>query len=153
MHTIEQRLKTLGIVLPPAPKTVANYLGTKQFGRQVYVSGRKSELTGAVGQQVSVAEAKEAAAHTILLLLAILKEDLGTLNNIETIVKLRGFIRSSPDFDRQPQVLDGASEVLISIWGEQGKHARTATATHQLPYGATIQLDMIVGLREKVAGA
>jgi len=146
MQTIEDKLEELGIILPPAPKAVANYLGTKQFGNQVFVSGRKSDLTGAVGRDVSEQEAKAAASQTILLLLAILRLDLGTLNTVETIINVRGFIRSAEGFDRQPQVLDGASDVLISIWGENGRHARTATATHQLPYGATIQLDMIVGV-------
>jgi len=146
MQSVEQRMEQLGIVLPPAPKAVANYLGLKIFGRQAYVSGRKSDLTGVVGHDVTELQAKEAAADTVLLLLAILNQELGTLNHIETIINLRGFIRSSEDFDRQPQVLDGASEVLISIWGHQGRHARTATGTHQLPFGATIQLDMIVGL-------
>lgn len=141
-------LESLGLTLPPAPDPVANYLGTKRSGNLLYVSGRKSALVGKVDKHVSEEAAKEAARDTVLLLLAIIKQDLGSLDHIKSIVKLQGFIRSSAKFNRQPQVLDGASEVLIALWGERGKHARTATGTAHLPYGATIQLDMIVELHD-----
>ena len=93
------------------------------------------------------AEAKVAARDTVVLILSIVKNDIKDLDMIKGVVKMQGFIRSSSDFMRQPQVLDGATELLIKLFGEDGRHSRTATGTHQLPYGATIQLDMILQLK------
>lgn len=149
MRPVEDRLKELGLSLGPAKDHVANYLGTKQVGNILYVSGRKSDLMGAVGTAVTESQAKEAARHTVLLLLAIIKRDIGNLDKIEGIIKLQGFIKSSADFTRQPQVLDGATELLIELFGESGRHARTATGVYQPPYGATVQIDMIVQLKEE----
>jgi len=83
----------------------------------------------------------------VVLILAIVKKDIKNLDLIQGAVKLQGFIRSAPNFTRQPQVLDGASELLIHLLGDNGRHARTATGVTQLPYGATIQLDMILKLK------
>jgi enamine deaminase RidA (YjgF/YER057c/UK114 family) len=149
MSKIEKRLEQLGITLEPPQKAVANYLGTKQIGNLLFVSGRKSELTGAVGADVTEMEAKKAARNTVVLLLSIIKEDILDLDLIEGVIKLQGFIRSSKDFHRQPQVLDGASELLIELFGEKGRHARTATGVSELPYGATIQIDMILKITEE----
>jgi len=82
----------------------------------------------------------------MLSLLAILKADLGSLDRITSILQVRGFVRSAPDFIGQPRVIDGASDLLIALWGEDGRHARTATGTSQLPSGACVQLDLIVAL-------
>ena len=147
MSLIENRLRDLGISLLPPKAPVANYLGSKQVGELLFVSGRKSELTGAVGSEVNQQQAKEAARDTVVLMLAIIKNDLKDLDQIEGVVKLQGFIRSVGSFSNQPQVLDGASELLIELFGENGRHARTATGVTSLPYGATIQLDMILKLK------
>lgn len=146
MSVIEDKLNKLGLPLKPPKAPVANYLGSKRVGELLFVSGRKSELTGAVGNQVTEEQAKEAARDTVALILAIVKKDIKNLDLIEGAVKLQGFIRSAPNFTRQPQVLDGASELLIHLLGDNGRHARTATGVAQLPYGATIQLDMIFKL-------
>lgn len=149
MSRIENRLKQLNITLPPPPPPVANYLGSKISGDILFVSGRKSELIGAVGSDVSEEEAKIAARQTIITMLSIVKADIGDLNLIDGVEKLNGFVRSAPDFTHQPMVIDGATELLIEIWGEKGRHARTATGTHQLPFGASIQLEMILKLKPK----
>ncbi|MDH3650068.1 MAG: RidA family protein [Saprospiraceae bacterium] len=147
MGKVEARLEELGYKLEPAKPAVANYLGSKRAGNLLFVSGRKSELTGEVDTEVTIEEAKEAARDTVLLILAIVKNDIKDLDFIEGVVKLQGFIRSSREFIKQPQVLDGASELLIDLFGMDGHHARTATGAPQLPYGATIQLDMVLKLR------
>lgn len=147
MADIYKRLAQVGIELGAAKPPVANYLGTKKSGDLLFVSGRKSELSGEVGTDVTEVEAKTAARDTVIILLAIIEQDIGDLNLIDGVVKLQGFIRSSPDFVRQPQVLDGATELLIDLFGEAGKHARTATGVSQLPYGATIQLDMVLQMK------
>ena len=147
MGLVEDKLKSLGIYLEPAKRPVANYLGTKRVGDLLFVSGRKSELTGRVGKEVTEEQAREAARDTVVLMLAIIKNDISNLDLIEGVIKVQGFIRASKNFNKLPQVLDGASDLLIEIFGERGKHARTATGAGQLPYGATVQIDMILQLR------
>ena len=146
MGGVEKKLSDLGFQLASAKGPVANYLGTKQTGNLLYVSGRKSELIGAVGNEVSEEQAKTAARDTVILMLAIVKNDIKDLDKIRGVVKMQGFIRSDKNFTRQPHVLDGATELLIELFGDDGKHARTATGVNQLPFGATIQLDMILEL-------
>jgi len=152
MHSIsliEKKLSKLGISLEAPKPPVANYLGSKHVGDLLFVSGRKSELTGEVGTDITEKKAKEAARETVVLILSIIKNDIKDLDLIDGVVKLQGFIRSSVNFTNQPQVLDGASELLIDLFGKNGHHARTATGVAQLPYGATIQLDMILKIKVK----
>ncbi|MBK8967016.1 MAG: RidA family protein [Saprospiraceae bacterium] len=147
MGLIEDKLNNLGIYLEPPKPPVANYVGSKRAGNLLFVSGRKSELTGKVGKTVTEAQAKDAARDTVVLILSIIKNDILDLDLIESVVKVQGFIQCSKKFNRLPQVLDGASALLIELFGEQGRHARTATGAAQLPYDATIQLDMILQLK------
>lgn len=146
MSRIEGRLTELGLTLPPPKVPVANYLGTRRSGNLLYVSGRVSEKRGKVDTDVTEEEAKLAARNTMLDLLAIIKADIGDLDSIVSILKLQGFVNSSESFKGQPKIIDGASDLLIALYGESGKHARTATGAAQLPYGACIQLDMVVEL-------
>ena len=147
MSRIEERLAEMGLILSPPKAPVANYLGTKRSGNLLFISGRVSEKRGQVGTDVSKEEAKLAARDTMLDLLAIIQAEVGDLDEIISILKLQGFVNSSPSFSALPQIIDGASELLIALYGESGRHARTATGAAQLPYGATIQLDMVVELR------
>ena len=145
--SIAHRLQALGITLPPPKPPVANYLGSKRYGDLLFVAGRVSELKGAVGVDVSAEEAKEAARNTVILLLSIVQGDIQDLDLIAGVLKLHGFIRSSPDFMEQHKVLDGASDVLVEIFGDRGRHARTATGVVQLPFGASVQLDMVLQIK------
>jgi len=148
MSVIETRLRDLGLTLPPPKTPVANYLGTKQSGDLLFVSGRVSQRRGEVGTELSLDEAKLAARDAMLDLLAIVKQDIKDLDRIISIEQVRGFVRSAASFMEQPKVIDGASELLIALYGEAGRHARTATGAAQLPFGAAVQLDMIVRLSE-----
>ena len=147
MSQIENKLNKLGLKLNPPKDPVGQYIDCKRVGELLFVSGRVSELIGEVGTNVTVDEAKVAARDTVLLILAILKKNIGDLDKIAGVIKLQGFIRSAVDFTKQPQVLDGASELLIELFGENGRHARTATGVNQLPFGAAIQLDLILILK------
>ena len=144
MNRVETLLEDMGLALPLPKAPVANYLGTKRSGNLLFVSGRVSEKRGRVSTDVSQEEAKLAARDTMLDVLAIIKADIGDLDEIISILKLQGFVNSAASFNALPQVIDGASELLIALYGESGRHARTATGAAQLPYGATIQLDMVV---------
>jgi enamine deaminase RidA (YjgF/YER057c/UK114 family) len=143
---VERRLHELGIQMERAESPVANYLGAKRSGDQLHVSGRVSALRGEVGTEVSESDAHRAARDTVVLLLAIIKAEIGDLDRVTSIDSLRGFVRSGPEFVHQPRVIDGASDLLVDIFGEAGRHARTATGAAQLPYGAAVQLDMVVAL-------
>jgi enamine deaminase RidA (YjgF/YER057c/UK114 family) len=146
MSPTEQRLRSLGLTLPPAKAPVANYVGTKRSGDLLFVSGRVSALRGEVGSEVSVADARTAARDTMLDLLAIIKQDLGDLDRIASVERVHGFVRSAPEFTAHPEVVDGASDLLVALFGEAGRHARTATGAAQLPFGAAVQLDLVLRL-------
>jgi enamine deaminase RidA (YjgF/YER057c/UK114 family) len=147
MSMIEERLKELGLDLPQAKPPVGNYLGCKAMGKLLFASGRVSDLIGEVGTEVTEDQAKEAARDTVLVILSIIKKDIIDLDQIDGVLKVTGFIRSSPGFTRQPKVVDGASDLLIELFGENGRHARTATGVAQLPFGASVQLDIIFYLK------
>lgn len=123
MSKIESRLHELGLELPSPKPPVANYLGTKRSGNLLFVSGRVSQLRGEVGTEISTAEARVAAQSTLLDLLAIVKQDIGDLDQIVSVENLQGFVRSSTSFTEQPQVIDGASDLLVALFGENGRHA------------------------------
>jgi enamine deaminase RidA (YjgF/YER057c/UK114 family) len=153
MSVVEDRLRTLGLTLPPAKAPVANYLGTKRSGDLLFVSGRVSQRRGEVGTDLTLDDARIAARDAMLDLLAIVKQDIGDLDSIASIEQVRGFVRSAPSFVEQPRVIDGASELLVALYGDDGRHARTATGASQLPFGAAVQLEMIVRLRPPHAGS
>ena len=143
---MEARLNELGLTLPEPRPPVANYLGTKRSGDLLFVSGKVSALRGEVGSEVDVARAKLAARDAMLDLLAIVKQDIGDLDRIVSVERLHGFVRSAPTFIAQPEVIDGASDLLVELLGPAGRHARTATGVNQLPFGAAVQLDLILRL-------
>jgi len=147
MSAVEDRLRQLGLALPPPKTPVANYVGTKRSGDLLFVSGRVSQRRGEVGTELSVSDAQTAARDAMLDLLAIIKQDIGDLDAIVSIEQLRGFVRSAATFTEQPRVIDGASDLLVALYGDAGRHARTATGAAQLPFGAAVQLDMLVRLR------
>jgi len=149
MSIVEQKLQTLGLNLAEAKPPVGNYLGSKMIGEMLFASGRVSDLIGEVGSEVTEEQAKDAAKNTVLRILSIVKQDIQDLDQIVGVLKLTGFIRSSPTFTNHPKVLDGASDLLITLFGQDGYHARTATGVAQLPFGASIQLDIIFQLKPK----
>jgi enamine deaminase RidA (YjgF/YER057c/UK114 family) len=142
----EERLGALGLALPPAKAPVANYLGSKASGHLLFVSGRVSQLRGEVGTDVDLAAATLAARDTLLDILAIVKQDIGDLDRIASVERMQGFVRSAPTFTEQPRVIDGASNLLVALLGDAGRHARTATGAAQLPFGAAVQLDLVLRL-------
>lgn len=151
MPRIQNRLQELQITLPEAPKPVAAYIPAVKTGNLIYVSGqipfRDGQLiaTGSVPSQTSLNEAQEAAKQCILNGLAILDDILeGDLDRIRRIVKLGVFIFSDPDFTDQPKVANGASELMVEIFGESGRHARAAVGSVALPLGASVEVEMIV---------
>jgi len=148
--TPEEVMTTLGITLPLPPRPVANYVNTVTSGNLVFVSGHGPFLDGTwtyigkLDSSLTVEEGYKAARLVILNSLASLKEEIGSLNRVRRIVKLLGMVNSDPTFQRQPEVIDGASDLLTSIFGDIGRHARSAVGMATLPFGIAVEIEMIV---------
>lgn len=149
MSSIEKKLEALHLKLGDPKPPVGNYIGSKTVSELLYASGRVSGLAGEIGTEISMENAKQAARDTVLLILAIVKNDIKNLDLLTGVVKVQGFLRCAPSFTELPKVLDGASDLLIEIFGENGRHARTATGVAQLPFGAALQIDIIFEMKRK----
>lgn len=154
MSDYEEKLKEMGITLPPAPQPMAAYVPAKKVGDLVFCSGQGPSVggepvhTGKVGAEKTVDQGYEAARICAINCLAAIKELVGTLDKVEEIVQVRGFVNCTPDFGEQPRVINGASELLERLFGEKGKHARCALGTSSLPRNITVELEMIVRVGE-----
>ncbi|MFZ2330868.1 MAG: RidA family protein [Atribacterota bacterium] len=150
---IENRLKKMGLVLPEAVKPIAEYIPAKIVDKLVFCSGQgpvkdgKFVYIGRVGKEVSLQEGYEAAKICAINCLAAIKTVIGSLDEIDEIVSLRGFVNSSLDFYRQPEVINGASELIVKIFGEKGRHARCALGTSVLPDNIPVELEMVVKIK------
>jgi enamine deaminase RidA (YjgF/YER057c/UK114 family) len=151
--SFERRLVDLGISLPPTPVPVANYVPAVKIGNLVFASGQTPTrggqlvLRGKVGAEVSIDEGADAAAIALLNCLAEVRSVIESLDEIERIVKLNGYVASAPGFDQQPTVINGASLMLERIFGDAGRHARAAIGVAELPGGAPVEIDLIVEIR------
>lgn len=150
MPSAEERLARLGISLPDAPRPVAAYLPAVRCGNMVFTSGQlpfkwgEVAYRGKVGDAVSEADAYQAARLAALNCLAAARSLLGSLDAIARVVKVTGYVNSAPGFTGQPRVLNGASELLVEIFGEAGRHARAAVGCSDLPLDAAVEVDMIL---------
>ena len=150
--TYEEKLTSLGLALPEAPKPVATYVPAVRTGNLLFLSGvlpmRNGQLafTGKLGRDLTVPEGVEAAKVAILNALAIAKQELGSLDRITRVVKVVGHVASADGFTEQPQVLNGASDLLVAIFGDAGRHARVATGAAELPRGAAVEIEVILAV-------
>src|SRR5690625_525312 len=156
MSKIEQKLKELGIELPDAPKPAAVYVPVKRFNDNLmYVSGQDcrddGELIykGKVGSDLTVEQGYAAARQAMINTLAVLKAELGDLDRIKHFVKLLGFVNSADGFVEQPYVINGASEFLEEVFGEKGKHARSALSANELPFNTPVEIETIIELEQE----
>ena len=149
---IETKLAELGLVLPEPIAPVAAYVAVVEAGGLAHVSGQLPFIDdvlvkGRLGEDVSIGEGYDAARACGLMILAQLKMALGSLSRVERVVKLGAFVCSTADFTDQPKVANGASELMAEIFGEAGKHARSAVGVPVLPLGAAVEVDAIVLVR------
>lgn len=152
MSDIDTRLADLGLTLPQAAAPVAAYVPVVEAGGLAHVSGQLpfvdgKLVTGQLGEDVSIDAGTEAAQACAVMILAQLKAALGSLDRVERIVKLGVFINSAGTFTDQPKVANGASELMVAVFGEAGKHARSAVGVPVLPLGAAVEVDAIVAVR------
>jgi enamine deaminase RidA (YjgF/YER057c/UK114 family) len=152
--TATERLAELGLALPPVTAPLAAYVPALRTGPYVYVSGQvpfvdgKLPATGKVGGAVSAAEAAGLARACALNALAAAAAAVGGLDEIRRIVKVTGFVASAPGFNGQPQVINGASELFIEVFGEDGRHARSAVGVAELPLDAPVEVELIAEVRD-----
>ena len=150
MSAIETRLKALGVTLPDAPAPAANYVPFVQVGTQVYISGQISRdasgglITGKLGATMDVAQGADAAKTCAIALLAQLKAACGgDLDRVVRTVKLVGFVNSTAEFVDQPKVINGASDLMVEVFGDAGRHSRAAVGAPSLPRGASVEVEAV----------
>ena len=149
----EARLKELGIVLPSIPKPVANYLPYRLAGNVLYLSGQGprdengKQLTGKVGGGISIEEGYRRARIVGLGLLAATRDALGSLDRVDFVVKLLGMVNATPDFNDSPKVINGCSDLFVEVFGEAGRHARSAVGLAELPFDIAVEIELIARLR------
>lgn len=148
----EVRLKELGITLPPVPAPAANYVGCKAAGNVLYVSGHGPRIpggmiTGKVGGSITLEGAKEAARVTALNMLATVRAALGSLDRVEGIVKVLGMVNCAPGFNNTPEVINGCSDLLVEVFGEAGRHARSAVGMAELPFDICVEIEMVLTVK------
>ena len=150
----EQTLSRLGHNLPETPRPMANYIPTRRVGSLLFTAGMGPTLQGEIkfkgklGRELTLEQGVEAAKLTILNCLSAIKADLGDLDEIEHIVKLNGYVNSAPGFTKQPLVINGASDLLVQVFGERGKHARTSIGVSELPNDIPVEIDLVVEVAE-----
>lgn len=147
---IEARLKEMGIELPPAVTPVANYVPAVRTGNLIFLSGHGpfkedgSLITGKVGADLTIEQGYETARRVAIGLLGSLKAVIGDLDRVNRFVKLLGFVNCTAEFADQPKVINGASDFFVEVFGEKGKHARSAVGTNALPLNIAVEIEMIV---------
>jgi enamine deaminase RidA (YjgF/YER057c/UK114 family) len=150
---IAARLRDLGLELPPAPSPVANYVPTLIAGNLLFISGQISKtgdgtlLSGRVGDTVSVEDGIAAAKACALNVLAQAQAALGDLDRIAQVMRLTGFVNAGPDFADHPKIINGASDLMVAVLGDRGRHTRAAVGVSGLPAGAAVEVDAIFSVK------
>lgn len=153
-QTAEEKLKAMGITLPPPSAPVAAYVNAVRVGNLLFLAGKgptKSDgtnITGKVGKDITLEQGREAAKLTAIQQLAVLKKELGSLDKVKRIVKVLGMVNCEPDFKDHPKVINGFSEFMVELFGDKGKHARSAVGMCSLPANIAVEIEMIVEVEE-----
>ncbi len=148
--SISARLHELGIAIPPARPPVANYVPAVTTGNLVFLSGHGpylpdgSLVTGRLGRDLTVEEGYAAARATILACLASLQAEIGSLDRVTRVVKLLGMVNCTGEFSQHPQVINGASDLLVEVFGDRGRHARSAVGMQMLPMNIAVEIELVV---------
>lgn len=151
--TILEKIAALGLTLPEVPVPIAAYVNCVRSGNLLFLSGGlpidgDTKVIGKVPSGVSIEEAREGARMIILNRLAVIRDEIGSLEKVKQVVTLNGFVSSEPDFYGHPQVINGASELLVEIFGDKGKHSRTALGVAALPLNVAVEINLIVEVED-----
>lgn len=143
--SIADRLEELGLTLPEVPAPAGNYVHAVRTGNLLFLAGKGSRnLRGKVGADVTVEEAYAAAREVGLILLAVMQQEAGSLDNVTRIVKVLGMVNATPEFGQQPQVINGCSDLFVEVLGDKGRHARSAVGMGSLPGQIAVEIEVIV---------
>jgi len=149
-QTPEERLAKLGLTLPATSAPAANYVNVVRTGNLLYLAGKGPTapdgqwITGKLGLDVTIQDGYEAAKSVALAHIAVLKNELGDLSKVKRIVKVNGYVNSTPDFIEQPKVMNGYSDMMVAVFGDQGKHARSSVGVCALPMNIAVEVEVIV---------
>ncbi|HHW37309.1 MAG TPA: RidA family protein [Bacillales bacterium] len=145
IYAPEKRLEELGYELKPLRKASGNYVSCVRTGNLIFTSGQGTdEYRGKLGKDCTIEDGYAAAKQCMLNLLSVIKHEVGDLSKVKRIVKILGFVNSAEDFVDQPKVMNGASDLLVSVFGEKGKHGRSAVGMAQLPHNNMVEVEMVV---------
>jgi enamine deaminase RidA (YjgF/YER057c/UK114 family) len=144
----QENLKQLGLSLPEISQPIANYVKWKQVGNLLYLSGTGPKIYGKVGAELTTEQGYEAAKATGLEVIAVLQAATGDLGKIKQVVKVLGMVNSSPEFTAHPAVMNGFSDLMVAVFGEKGKHARSAIGVSSLPNNMAVEIEVIVELEQ-----
>ena len=154
MHLFEENIKSLGLNIPDLPKALANYVPYKIIGKSMYISGQapvqNGEIIyqGKVGSDVTIEDGIAAAKLCCINIIAAVKKGLdGDWDKLDSFVKLTGYVNCKDDFKDQPKIINGASDMLVEIFGDQGRHTRAAVGSNSLPLGISVEIDAIIHLK------
>lgn len=154
---VEKKLAEMGLTLPPAPTPVANYVPAVRTGNLLFVSGhgpgvvkdgKVEYIRGKLGKDLTVEQGYEAAKQVMLNILQSIKGVIGDLDKVRRVVKVLGFVNCTEDFPDQPKVINGASDLLVALYGERGRHARSAVGMQQLPFAIAVEIEMVVEVED-----
>lgn len=148
-QTPEEKIKQFGLTIPEVSQPIANYVKWKQVGNLLYLAGSGPKIYGKVGADLSVEQGYQAARDTGMEIIAVLKAATGDLSRIKQFVKVLGMVNATPEFTAQPAVINGFSDLMVEIFGEKGKHARSAVGVGSLPNNMAVEIEVIVELEEK----
>jgi enamine deaminase RidA (YjgF/YER057c/UK114 family) len=152
--TAEDRLRDLGITLPRPPPALADYTLAARTGNLLFLAGHaplrdgKFAFVGKVGRELTLEEGRDAARLTALNMLATIRAELGNLDRVQRVIKILGMVNCTEDFTRMPEVIDAASAVFVALWGDAGRHARSAVGMQQLHFGMAIEIEGVFELAE-----
>jgi len=146
---VDARLAELGLELPPVFPPAGNYLGCKRSGSLLFVGGHgpmsaRGSIRGKVGGDLTLEQGREAARDTALSMLATVRAELGSLDEVRGIVRVFGMVNCAPGFTRTPEVIDGCSDVLVAVFGDAGRHTRAAVGMAELPFNIAVEIEMVV---------
>jgi enamine deaminase RidA (YjgF/YER057c/UK114 family) len=150
----EAKIQELGITLSEPSPPVANYVNAVRVGNLIFLAGKGplkpdgNNITGKVGDDLSIEEGYEAARITGINQLSVLKGELGNLNKVKRVVKVKGMVNAAPDFTDHPKVINGYSDLMVAVFGERGKHARAAVGMGSLPSNIAVEIEMIVEVQD-----
>ncbi|MCG7406233.1 RidA family protein [Paenibacillus sp. ACRRX] len=155
MGQIEKRLNELGITLPEVGEPKFSYIPSRRTGNLVYTSGMDCRVDGVlihegkVGSDLTIEQGQEAARQCIINALAVIKKEIGSLDKVKQVVKMLAFVNSAPGFGDQPYVINGGSNLLIEVFGDAGRHARSAIGTSDLPFHTPVEIEIIVEVADE----